>query len=454
MTSLRRRLFLLLLAATGAIWFCAVAWIYLGSRSELEHVLDTRLQEAARMVHSLVASGNMPAAAAAPAFEDAGYSRQLSCQIWSLDGRLLARSSGAPDQSLAQDAEGFSDREVGGEPWRIYTIVDATKGVRVAVGDRIGLRDRLVRDLVAGLVAPALLIAPLLGLMIWLSLGRGLSPLKAVARQIAARDGDDASPLAPGDAPSEVRPLIAALNGLFGKVEAARRHEREITAFAAHELQTPLAGLKTQAQVAIAAQDPDIRNGALRQILIAVDRTSRLARQLLALARLEAMPQPAHSDEVDAGAALREVVASVPCPPGIELRLDPALDGLLLRVEADSLHLVLRNLHDNAVGYMEAPGVVAWRALPGGRGIAVVDDGPGIPESELPLVRQRFFRGSARNHGGTGLGLTIAEMAARRMGARLELDNRSDRHGLRCALIFEDAAPLRSVDARVLDSAG
>ena len=102
MTSLRRRLFFLLLPATAAIWLCAVAWIYLGSRSQLEHVLDTRLQEAARMVHSLAGSGDMQAAPAAPEGGDIGYARQLSCQIWSFDGRLVARSSGAPTESLAQ----------------------------------------------------------------------------------------------------------------------------------------------------------------------------------------------------------------------------------------------------------------------------------------------------------------------------------------------------------------
>jgi two-component system sensor histidine kinase QseC len=202
MTSLRRRLVLILLAATSAIWLSAVAWIYFGSRNELEHVLDTRLQEAARMVRSLVASGNMVAAASSMPLQETGYERQLACQIWSLHGRLIARSSKAPEAQLAEEAEGFANKDVGGETWRVYTIVDPEKGVRVAVGDRVGLRDRLVRDLVAGLMAPALLIVPL-----WLadlgSLGRGLKPLNAIASDIAARDGEDMRPVAAGGAPSE-----------------------------------------------------------------------------------------------------------------------------------------------------------------------------------------------------------------------------------------------------------
>ncbi|WP_089172925.1 ATP-binding protein [Bosea sp. AS-1] len=436
MSSLRRRLFVLLMVATGVIWLCAVGWIYFSSRAELQHVLDTRLQEAARMVHSLVASGNVSAAATVAPIDDVAYTKQLSCQIWSFDGRLVARSSGAPDQSLAQNKEGFADRDVGGESWRIYTIVDQHKGVRVAVGDRIGLRNQLVRDLVTGLVAPALLIAPLLGLMIWASLGRGLKPLNVIAGDIARRDGEDMQAIALNETPSEVRPLLAALNGLFGKVEAARRHEREVAAFAAHELRTPLAGLKTQVQVALAATDAAIREKALRQVLVSVDRTARLARQLLALAKLEASAVPSATETTNAGSLLREVVAECAAPAGLSVEVDPALDGLSLKADRESLQLIVRNLHENAVAHASAPGRIRWTALAEGNGIAVTDEGPGIPEDELPLVAQRFYRGRNRTATGTGLGLTIAKLAADRVGAQLSLLNRGDRSGMTCRVIW------------------
>jgi two-component system sensor histidine kinase QseC len=429
MNSLRRRLFLILLAATGAIWLCAVAWIYLSSRSELEHVLDARLQEAARMVHSLVAGGNIAAAAQASSLPESGYERQLSCQIWSLDGRLVARSGGAPEEALAGPAEGFSEREVNGEPWRVYTILDADKGVRVMVGDRIGLRDRLVRDLVAGLLGPVVLIVPLLGLLIWVSVGRGLSPLNTVAGDIAARDAEDMRAVSPTDAPVEIRPLLEALNGLFGKVEVARQHEREVTAFAAHELRTPLAGLKTQAQIALAADDNATRDGALRQILVSVDRATRLVRQLLVLAKLDAEPASPTDEAADAGALLREIIHQAPARAGVTVQLDPALNGLLLKGNREGLHLTLRNLHENAVEHMAGEGHIAWRRTPDG--LCVEDEGPGIPPEELPRVTERFFRGRHRSASGSGLGLAIANLAASRAGARLRLENRTERRGLR-----------------------
>ncbi len=443
MTSLKRRLVLILLAATGVIWLCATGWIYASSRSELEHVLDTRLQEAARMVHSLVAGGNIAAAEAvaqATAPPEAGYERQLSCQIWSLDGRLVAKSGGAPEEALAGPAEGFSERTVNGEPWRVYTILDPDKGVRVMVGDRIGLRDRLVRDLVAGLLAPVILVVPLLGLLIWISVGRGLAPLHAVAGDIAARDGEDMRPVAPASAPAEIRPLLEAINGLFAKVEAARRQERDVTAFAAHELRTPLAGLKTQAQIALAAHDAPTREGALRQILVSVDRTTRLVRQLLALAKLEGTPSPSleASGETEAGALLRDIVRQTSKPATAHVVVDHALDGVKLKGDREALHLMLRNLHENAVEHTvehaAGGGTISWRPCAGG--LCVEDDGPGIPEDELPLVTRRFYRGRSRSGAGSGLGLTIATMAAARAGARLTLENRPDRQGLKVAVIW------------------
>jgi two-component system, OmpR family, sensor histidine kinase QseC len=430
MKSLRGRLFLLLVGATGVIWVCAVLWIGLGSRSELEHVLDTRLQEAARMVHSMVASGNVNASSTLPIPEADTYERQLSCQIWSLDGHLVARSSGAPDQSLAEDEEGYADRTLEGEVWRVYTIVDHAKGVRVAVGDRMGLRDRLVRDILAGLIGPALLIAPILGLLIWLALARGLAPLRAVTDEIAARDGEDMRPISPLDAPEEIRPLTTALNALFSKVEAARRHERDITAFAAHELRTPLAGLKTQAQVALATPDNAVRERALRHIVTSVDRTSRIVRQLLVLATLEATPPASVGTKFNVGEVLNDIAGSTPKPDNIFIVIDEAVDSLTMRGDPDNLKLVLRNLHENAIEHMPDGGRITWEAMLGGDGIIVTDQGSGVDEDDLPRITQRFFRGRNKSASGTGLGLTIAAMAAERLGAVITFQNRPEGSGL------------------------
>jgi two-component system sensor histidine kinase QseC len=442
MSSLRLRLFAILVLATGLLWVSAVVWIDIGTRREVEHVLDTRLQEAARMVDSLVGSADGGRGAVAtvdpllggpPPKE--GYTRQLSCQIWSLDGRLVARSESAPSGTLGAEGSGFAERTVDGERWRVYAVDDAAKGVRVLVGDRLGLREKLVRDLLKGLLAPAALIMPLLAALIWASLGSGLRPLRAMAREVEERGADDMSPIDPGHAPREIRPLAAALNALLRRLEAARQHERSVTAFAAHELRTPLAGLKTQAQVALGTVDGAVRERALRQILASVDRSTRLIRQLLAMSRLDSMLDEERRDLVNLGDVLGDVIdPAADAAQGVETRLDPGLGALSCHADRDSLALALRNLHENALQHMQGGGAVCWsgRRESGGRVfITVEDEGPGIPEDELDRVRERFFRGRHRSQTGTGLGLSIVDLALKRSGGRLHLANRWERSGLR-----------------------
>lgn len=436
MRSLRLRLFATLLAATGIVWLAAVVWIYVGTRDEVEHVLDTRLQEAARMVASLASGFDaLPGASTSAALQPLGsYERQLSCQIWSLDGRMLAKSGGAPDQQLSPAASGFSDRIIDGEPWRVFSVEDADHNLRVMVGDRVGLRERLVTDLIKGLMWPALLIAPLLGAAIWASVGQGLRPLRQMAQDLGAREPDDMRHVETERAPTEVRPLAVALNGLLSRVEAARRHEREVTAFAAHELRTPLAGLKTQAQVALAADDPKVVRGALEQIVRAVDRSSRLVRQLLTIARLDSETVDAPLAPVAVGPILEEIVAATPRHERTTVTIDASVRAMVLNTNADCLQLALRNLHENAMQYT-SEGQVVWMAR--GNAIAIEDEGPGIPADELDQIGKRFFRGRLRSPIGSGLGLAIVKLALAKVGAKLTISNREGGSGTRSELTFD-----------------
>jgi len=444
MTSLRARLFVILVAATGLIWLAATAWIYLGTKAELERVLDTRLQEAARMVSSLVRDAGASAAsaiAATPqvsASDSGGYERQLSCQIWSLEGRLVAASTSAPAERLASHAAGFSDSLISGELWRVYAIEDAAKDVRVLIGDRLGLRDRLVNDLVLGLVAPTLLMLPIFAGLIWISVGRGLSPLRSIASNLQQRPADDLTPLQTRVI-DEIRPVTDALNGLFTRLDAARRHEREFTAFAAHELRTPLAGIRTQAQIAKAADTTEMRTAALDHIMQGVDRTARLISQLLALARLESGVVPSRRERVNLGQLLREIDREGQRPASIVVEIDAAIDAMTVEGDRDNLKLALRNLHDNACGHSPPGGRVRWLRT-GDAALAVDDEGPGVPADELALVRQRFYRGRTARNAGSGLGLAIVEVALHSARAELTLGTPPSGRGLRAAVSFGRSA--------------
>jgi two-component system, OmpR family, sensor histidine kinase QseC len=446
MSSLRNRLFFILITATCLIWLCAIFWVYLVSKAEFQRAFDNRLRESAKMVASLVADNALfttrplDANSLLPSYE-----RQLSCQIWSLDGRLIAHTRGAPKDQLAIAGSGFSNRIVDGESWRVYSVEDRAKRLRVMVGDRIGMRDHLVHDLVAGLVIPALLVIPILGAVLWLSLNFELRQLRIMAKQLRDRAADDMTPLQAAVAPLEVKPLIEALNSLLANLDAALRHDRELTAFAAHELRTPIAGLKTQAQIALAAADPAVKGGALRQIVISVDRTTRLIRQLLTLTKLDAEIQSDGAEQLNVGAVLDEIIdASGPTDKDIAIQVDPELRKMNVVSNREILIVALRNLHENALQHMPDCGVVRWRYEDNPCGIVIEDEGPGIPEDELPMAARRFFRGRHKSATGTGLGLAIVELAASRLGGRLVLANRRDRSGLKAALCLKNpAAALR-----------
>ncbi|WP_063623455.1 ATP-binding protein [Bradyrhizobium elkanii] len=453
MNSLKRKLFFILVVTTGLIWIAATCWIYVGTTHEVENVLDSRLQEAARMVLSLASSNGIGSfqkdSDSSHAAEFLTYDRQLSCQIWSLDGRLVARSSGTPNESLSDNRTGFSERTIRGEKWRVFTAEDPTKNLRVLVGDRLGLRETFVADIMKGLLAPMFLAIPVLAFLIWASLNQGLRPLHALAADLRRRNADDLTPVETKGIPKEILPMVFSLNNLFERVREALRHERHITAFAAHELRTPLAGLRTQAQIAMTARDANIRDAALSQILFAVDRTTRLVRQLLTIARLDS-GAAALLTELNVGEVVEEVVDTLPPPDrNTDVIVDPILHSTVVTANRDSLLLAIRNLHENAVRHMPRRGTIRWssEATKDGTTVFVEDTGPGIPKEELALVTKRFFRGRNKSSLGSGLGLSIVDMAVRTSGARLRLLNREDTSGLRAEMIWDTRSAQRSSKA-------
>lgn len=455
MRSLRARLFLLLLVATGLVWASAVAWIYVSTQAQIERVLDARLSEAATMVHSLMAGqGVAPQGAARVAADrsarpqETPYSRQLSCQIWSLDGKLLARSDGAPKEVFFASGSGFAETTIDGESWRVYAVDDPALNVRVIVGDNLKMRDRLVAGVIEGLLFPALLILPLLAGLIWLSIGTGLSPLRRLAATLTARGPLNLQPVTEANAAIEIRPVIQSLNGLLGRVETARRRERDFISFAAHELRTPLAGLKTQAQVALSVQDDRKRERALQQIAISVDRTARLVRQLLDMSEAE------HGEAGQATGRTRVAPLLGPLGDdltkqtgsGVRVVIDSSLADVELNVDPALFQLAARNLLENAVAHSPPGGVVQCRLAASGpqTAIEILDEGAGIPPGDLTRAVEPFFRGRLKSPVGSGLGLAIVDMAQRKAGGALTLENRTQ--GGLCARMTFPAA--ESAEAR------
>ncbi|WP_394227771.1 sensor histidine kinase [Paracoccus marcusii] len=429
--SIRLRLILILTLATSAIWLSAALWINVSTRAQVEQVLDARLAEAANMVSSLMADRrialNEAAAQATIALPTAGeYSRQLSCQIWSLRGNLLGASSGAPAEKLSED-EGFATTLIDSEPWRVFTVVNPNVGVRVMVGDRIQVRDRLVGDVVQGLLWPLVVVFPALAMLIWVSVGRGLAPLAHLESTLRNRKPDDLSPLVGVGDPREIRPVRRALNSLFQRLDDVRRTERDFTAFAAHELKTPLAGLRTHAQIARMATDPAVRDRALVTITTSVDRTDRMVRQLLDLTAID--QDAASVERLNVANLLSELAQqSEDQARPREVRLDVQAEGIPpLHAPRILVHSALRNLIENAIQHSPHGGTVRLIASCDGASVAfqVSDEGPGIRPQDRDRVTDRFWRGPGREVHGSGLGLAIVEAAVQRMGGQLEFGSGS-----------------------------
>ncbi|WP_435169715.1 ATP-binding protein [Falsirhodobacter sp. 1013] len=423
MIPIRIRMFLILMAATVAVWASGFVWIHQSTAAKMDRVLDARLAEAARMVSTLVTDERVPveSAVALSAAEDHPYSRQLSCQIWKLDGTPVAGSSAAPQERLAA-TEGFSMNTVEGVEWRVYSMVNADRGVRVMVGDSMAMREKLIEDVTRGLILPALAVLPVLAGLIWIGLGRGLRPLRRMAVDLAARDAEDLRPL-DRRLPAELSPIQSAMNDLFRRVEETRERERSFTAFAAHELKTPLAGLKTQAQIASRGDEVQ-RRRALQQIEASVARTDRLVRQLLEMAAVDA--REAGQDR----ATLRQIVAD--CVQSTEVlaraqdvRVQVQVEGDDMQYDRLLLGAAVRNLLENAIQASPEGASVNIRGNP--CIIEVSDFGAGIRTEDRPHLTQRFFRGQGAAAGGSGLGLAIVQTAMQRLNGQLELKSGSGR---------------------------
>lgn len=444
--SLRWRLIGGIAMVLSALWALTAVWFFFDVRAELREVLDARLASSAQMVEGLIGRGDLrlpPPAASAPAAE--AISPRLSapggltCQLWTLGGRLITAARDAPALAADSIPDGFSNRMVAGEPWRVYALTDLDSGLRILTAERQGLRMALVRDVAMAVSAPFVLVLPATILLVWAAVRRGLVPLERLRRSIHSRNADALDAISERGVPPEVAPLVSALNGLFTRLSSAFERERRFTDDAAHELRTPLAGVKTQLQVARAA-DGAIRERALAQAGMGLDRMSRLVTQILLLARLDTQPAGGvEPDDCEVDVAVASVLREL-SPAAAQHDVTLARHGnptnATAPLPASMLHTALRNLVENAINHSPARAQVVVEAVltPSRVRLRVLDDGPGIPPAELTRVTGRFYRAATTGSPGTGLGLSIVAAIAHRYDLGLRLENRRPGTGLIASL--------------------
>jgi two-component system sensor histidine kinase TctE len=361
-------------------------------------------------------------------------------------GRLYYRVTGPQSEYITGEPDlppppdpfsgrvNYYDENYHGRPVRIVTLqlpVETGKSeggmVMVQVAENRAARNDFERQILFRMVLPQALLIIVTGLTLWYAVGRGLAPLGALRREIESRSHRDLSALPEEQAPQEVRPLIHAINELLGRLSLALASQQRFIADAAHQLRTPIAGLKTQTELALRQTPPGEAQATLRQLRSATEQTTRLVNQLLSLARAEPPTGRIEPSEViDLGHLAREVTTEW-VPRALERNVDLGFDADSrgAQVEGDPFMLreMLNNLLDNAIRYTQLGGQVTVRVARTAKGAAlsVEDNGPGIPDSERARVFERFYRVLGTGAEGCGLGLAIVREIAQSHGGEVSL---------------------------------
>jgi two-component system, OmpR family, sensor histidine kinase QseC len=439
--SLQGRLLALVLGMVVLVWLVSAAATWLDARHELDELLDSHLAQAAAL---LVArqdgeAGEREERIDAPSLHR--YAGKVAFQVFH-EGRLVLRSANAPAAPMIarerRFESGFETVTIGHENWRVFATHGAERDVQVYVGEQLESRAAILWAVLRSALWPIAIALPLLALAAGWAVYRGLRPLRQLGRTLAKRRADALEPVRMPDAPSEMAPMLDALNALFLRIDGLLASERRFTADAAHELRTPIAAIRAQAQVAIGEADHALRREALQKTLQGCDRATRLVGQLLTLARLEARPA-APASQADMSAIARRVAAEL-APQALAKKQSLELDAAgAAPVAGDEtlIEVMVRNLVDNAIRYAPASARIEVRVKREAAGVTltVADGGPGLDAAQRGRLGERFFRGGGNEASGSGLGWSIVRRIAAVHGMSVTASPSARLGGLEVAVV-------------------
>ena len=451
-----------MLAPLLLLWPMSVALTWLVAQSIANRPYDRELGELTREVAGQVANLSAPEPAVrqrARSEMDHAVARLLKAddddrvffQVLGQQGEFVA---GDADLPVPLDAPGaaaevrFRDDVVRDESVRVAYLWlpmagSEAGGPLVQIAETLDKRSRLATEIIKGVILPQFVILPLAVLLVWLALARGIRPLAELQQRIRRRESTDLSPIEERDVPEEVAPLVSAINDLLQRLDQSVSAQRHFLADAAHQLKTPLAGLRTQAEIAEREidrghDDPQALKHTLQQIALGSQRAAHMVNQLLAMARAEDREQALRRQTVDLAQTVRETVRDF-VPKAMDKRIDLGYEGpdgepgAPMLAQPVLLRELVRNLLDNALQYTPGGGTVTARVMPDPFGQVIVlqveDTGPGVPASERELIFRPFYRALGTNVDGTGLGLAIVQEIAHQHDAEVSVDDAHPRTG-------------------------
>lgn len=370
----------------------------------------------------------------------------LLFQVWDTNNKLIFRSNNAFSVSLVAAPIGFSDIIIEGNDWRVYSEYDKKTHVKIVVAELYDIRNRLADEIASNNAYILLITYPIFGLLIWIIVGLALRSISRVTNEISSRASTYLEPVNAAQSPIEIKPLISELNQLFIRLKLAFDRNKRFAADAAHELRTPLAALKTQAQVALRAENDIDRNNALLKVTQGVDRSSHVVTQLLTLSRLNQEDGLNDINQLDLHKLATEILAylvPVALEKHIEIELAPPPSHPETLGNDTALGILIRNIVDNAIRYTPEHGTVKVELVEEGSHLIfrVTDNGPGIPFELRERVFERFFRILGTTASGSGLGLAIVSQIADLHHAHIQLNTPPSGKGLQFDIVFNKYNP-------------
>ena len=430
---------------TRLLWFLLVPIVLAGvvqsymayhtALDEADEIFDYHMQQMALALRS-----GLPVSAAGSPVSPRNEEENMDfvVQVWAADGvRIFESSERAELPQLA--VLGFSTVNAHGTTYR--TLSMQTQSGIIQVAQDMAVRREIARRLALRTALPVTLMAPLLMFLVWWVVSQSLRPVARVRHQVAERQANDLSPVDAGELPDEIRPLVEELNLLFQRLRQAFQAQQHFVADAAHELRSPLAALKLQIQGLQRAVSTEARDLAVARLTTGIDRATHLIEQLLTLARQEADVAAGKNTEPVLLAEIGRLALVDTQMAAQERQIDLGLshaDEVSINGYPEALHILIRNLLENAVKFSPSGGSVDLeiRATDAGVELTVDDSGPGIPVEDQERVLDRFYRVHGSQSGGSGLGLAIVKSIADLHGASLTLQTSSRLGGLRAVVQF------------------
>jgi two-component system sensor histidine kinase QseC len=435
MTSIRRFLVIALLSAIVLINILAALYGYRSSVAKVEQLFDEQLENVASALAE-TPPGN---------YRTATGDNAVAFQVWQ-GQTLVASSSNAPADPITRFEPGFSDVEFGGIRRRAFAGFLPRSKRWVLVAERLDIRLAVTDRIVLNSVLPIVFSLPILGILIWLIVGRGLRPLDALAREMRIKRSDDLSAVPDLDPPLELAVLVSSINDLLHRLNTAFERERQFAADAAHTLRTPISVLKVQLHNLL--RNAGEESPELRSLEAAVERMSHSVEQVLMLHRMTPDQFVANFEDVDLTGLARQVIAGL--YPKLEMQqqeIELVGESAVISGDNSALETLLSNLIENASRYGGEGGAirVTIERETTATVLTVEDNGPGIPIEQRERVFERFYRGQ-RDSGpaGTGIGLAIVKNIADIHDAVIRLDESQFESGLAISVAFRGKPPVQS----------